>query len=177
MTYDCVRTIVLWKDGKLGRSHSRPTFTKRYITILILHPRVPLTHLCVPRASIVTFPALSLCNGTVIRHTERQNAVFLTFLKKTNPSMKIATALNPQTPAISVGLRARRSSTRRRTTCNRCRKPLHTIHRSLMIVEAHQVRKSRTVDFFQRFCRTESRHVCYANEVTHHWSVYFGLVN
>ena len=81
--YDCVRTIVLWKGWKQGRSHSRPTFTKRYITILIVHPRVPLTHLCVPRASVVTFPALSLCNGTVIRHTERQNAVLLTFLKKT----------------------------------------------------------------------------------------------
>ena len=25
-----------------------------------------------------------------------------------------------------------------------------------MIVEAHKVRKSRAVDFFQRFCRTES---------------------
>ena len=75
--YDCVRTIVdTMEGGKQGRSHSRPTFTKRYITILILHPRVPLTHLCVPRASVVTFPALSLCNGTVIRHTERQNAFF-----------------------------------------------------------------------------------------------------
>ena len=74
--------------------------------------------------------------------------------------MKIATALNPQTPAILVCQRARRSSTRRRTTCNRCRKPLHTIHRSLTIVEAHKVRKSRNVDFFQRFC---------------HWSVYFSL--
>ena len=44
---------------------------------------MPLTHLCVPHASVVTFPALSLCNGTVIRHPERQNAVLLTFLKKT----------------------------------------------------------------------------------------------
>ena len=120
--YDCVRTIVLWKGWKQGRSHSRPTFTKRYITILFLHPRVPLTHLCVPHASVVTFPLLSLCNGTVIRHTERQNAVFFdVFEKDDRPSMKIATALNPQTPAILVDLRARRSSTRRRTTCNRCR--------------------------------------------------------
>ena len=82
--YDCVRTIVdTMEGGKQGRSHSRPTFTKRYITILILHPRVPLTHLRVPHAPIVTFPALSLCNGTAIRHTKRQNAGFLTFLKKT----------------------------------------------------------------------------------------------
>ena len=146
------------EGGKQGRSHSRPTFTKRYITILILHLRVPLIHLCVPHSPVVTFAALSLFlfNGTVIRHTERRNAVFWTFLKRRHPSMKIATALNPQTPAILVGLRARRSSTRRRTTCNRCRKPLHTIHRSLTIVEVHKVRKSRTVDFFQRFCRTES---------------------
>ena len=82
--YDCVRTIVdTIEGGKQGHSHSRPTFTKRNITILILHSRVPLTHLCVPRASVVTFSALSLCNGTVIRHTERQNAGFLTFWKKT----------------------------------------------------------------------------------------------
>ena len=51
--------------------------------------------------------------------------------------MKIASALNPQTPATLFSLRARRSSTHRRTTYNRCRKPLHTIHRSLTIVEAH----------------------------------------
>ena len=82
--YDCVRkTVERLEGGKQGRRHSRPTFTKRYITILILHPRVPLTHLCVPHSSVVPFPALSLCNGTVIRHTEHRNAVFWTLLKKT----------------------------------------------------------------------------------------------
>ena len=142
--YDCVRTIVLWKGWKQGRSHSRPTFTKRYITILILHPRVPLTHLCVPHASVVTFPALSLCNRTVIRHTGCRNAVFWTFLKN------MASLHENRNSAKSTN-----ASDFGRSTCtslidtlidNRCRKPLHTIHRSWTLVEAHKVRKSRTVE-------------------------------
>ena len=80
--YD-VATYKLLEGRKLRRSDSRPTFTKSYITILLLHPRKPLTHLCVPHSSFVPFPALTLCTGTAIRHPECRNAVFLTFFRKT----------------------------------------------------------------------------------------------
>ena len=142
------------EGGKQGRSHSWPTFTKHK------HPRVSLTHLCVPHSSVVPFLALSLCNGTIIRHTERRNAVFLRFWRRLpHPSMKIATTLNPQMTNASEFGRFTRTSlidTPTHYMCNRCRKPLNTIHRSLMIVEAHKVRKSITIDLCQRFCRTES---------------------
>ena len=76
---------------KLRRSDSRSIFTKSCITILPLHPRVPLTNLCVPRSFVVPFPALTLWNDTVIRHTERRNAVFLTFSRKTTTLHDIRT--------------------------------------------------------------------------------------
>ena len=54
-----------------------------YRRITFAQARVPLPHLCVSHSSDVPFPALTLCNGTVIRHTESRKAVFGRFFKKT----------------------------------------------------------------------------------------------
>ena len=146
---------------------------------------MPLTHLCVPHSSVVPFPALSLCNGTVIRHTERLNAVFWTFLKKTTSLDE--NRISAKSTNASEFIRSTHTSlidTPRRYMRSLLKTIAHHPHEFDDSREVHKVRETKTVDAFKRFGSDRKNAICHvnnSNEVTQHmpchWSVYFGLVN